>query len=96
MRRAPGAFLLLSLLAFAGNVSAEPHFHQLTILVPAGRGGGWDLTAKAIAEVLQQNGSVDSVSIDYSPGAGGLIGLAQFISSNKGQPNALLVGGKFM
>ena len=47
-------------------------------------------------QVLEKDGSVAWAQIDYSPGAGGLIGLAQFVSSRKGQDNALMVGGKFM
>ena len=74
---------------------AESKFSKITILVPAERGGGWDLTAKAMAEVLMSTGGTKSVEIEYSPGAGGLIGLAQFISAKKGRGNALMVGGMF-
>ncbi|NNE06615.1 MAG: hypothetical protein HKN15_12915 [Xanthomonadales bacterium] len=68
---------------------------HLTILVPAEPGGGWDLTAKAMSETLQQEGLVNSVDIEYSPGAGGVIGLAQFLVARKGQGDAVLVGGMF-
>jgi putative tricarboxylic transport membrane protein len=74
---------------------AENTFERLTLVVPAERGGGWDLTAQAIAEALQQTGGAELVEIEYSPGAGGLIGLAQFISSRRGQGDALFVGGMF-
>ena len=65
------------------------------MLVPAERSGGWDLTAQAMAAALQSAGLVEDVRIEYSPGAGGLIGLAQFISSSSGRSDSLLVGGVF-
>jgi len=77
------------------EAEAEPEFDELSILVPAEHGGGLDLTARALADVLQSSGAVKSVDLDYSPGAGGLIGLADFISSRKGEGNALMVGSLF-
>ncbi len=74
---------------------AQEALQKLTILVPAERGGGWDLTAKAMATALQESGLMESVEIEYSPGAGGLIGLAQFVSAQEGQGDALMVGGMF-
>ncbi|RME67089.1 MAG: hypothetical protein D6782_03180, partial [Alphaproteobacteria bacterium] len=74
---------------------AESPIPKLTIMVPAERGGGWDLTAKAMADALRQTDGANLVEIEYSPGAGGLIGLAQFISSKRGQGDALLIGGMF-
>ncbi len=68
---------------------------RLTIMVPAERGGGWDLTAQAMEAALTSADLVDSVEIEYSPGAGGAIGLAQFVSSRASDPNALLVTGMF-
>lgn len=86
--------VLLFLLLVAPAFATDP-LQKLTILVPAERGGGWDLTARAMATVFEQTGVVETVEIDYSPGAGGLIGLAQFVSSKAGQGEALLVGGMF-
>lgn len=91
-------WLSLTALLFScwtASVLARPDLQELTLLVPAERGGGWDLTARAIATTLQENGSVAAVKIEYSPGAGGLIGLAQFIASKRGVGNALVVGGMF-
>mgnify|MGYP001819812294 CR=1 FL=1 len=87
--------LLALLLAGLQPVQADVLFDKLTIMVPAERSGGWDLTARAMAETLQETGLVQSVEIEYSPGAGGAIGLAQFVSSQRGKPDALLVGGMF-
>jgi len=87
-----GCLLALGLPAV---LHAETQFERLTILVPAEPGGGWDLTAKAMSQALQEGGLVGSVHIEYSPGAGGLIGLAQFVASRHGQADALMVGGMF-
>lgn len=80
---------------YSSTLLAQESLPELTILVPAERGGGWDLTAKSLSLALQNSGLVESVKIEYSPGAGGLIGLAQFVSSRAGQGDALLVGGMF-
>jgi putative tricarboxylic transport membrane protein len=39
---------------------------------------------------------VSSVQFDNKGGAGGTIGLAQFVNSSKGDPNAVLIGGMVM
>jgi putative tricarboxylic transport membrane protein len=48
-----------------------------------------------MAEVLRQSGLVGTVEVVNSPGAGGAIGLAQFVSE-RGKGNTLLVGGLVM
>lgn len=93
VRQASLAVLLL--LSWVEPLLADPAFREITILVPAERGGGWDLTAKAMADALQLTGGAESVKIEYSPGAGGLIGLAYFVGSRNGEGNALMVGGMF-
>jgi putative tricarboxylic transport membrane protein len=96
IQKAVRAGLAVALLTFWPQLlPAERTFGKLTILVPAERSGGWDLTARAMAKVLQQTGGAEKVEIEYSPGAGGLIGLAQFISSRREQGDALLIGGMF-
>jgi len=66
---------------------------DLKIIAPAGPGGGWDAAARSIQQVLTQNGLVKSVQVVNVPGAGGTIGLAQFVNSAKGDPSQLLVNG---
>jgi putative tricarboxylic transport membrane protein len=39
---------------------------------------------------------VSSVQFDNKGGAGGTIGLAQFVNSSKGDPNAIMIGGMVM
>ena len=69
---------------------------NLRILVPANPGGGWDQTGRALAQALQSSGAAKSVQIDNRGGAGGPIGLAQFVNSAKGDGNQLMVGGLVM
>jgi putative tricarboxylic transport membrane protein len=45
---------------------------------------------------MQSAKLVSSVQLENKGGAGGTIGLAQFVNSAKGDPNALLVGGMVM
>ena len=69
---------------------------SLKILVPANPGGGWDQTGRAMQQVLQSSGLVKSIQVDNKGGAGGTIGLAQFVSSAKGDGNAIIVSGLVM
>ena len=86
-------FVLASL--FAGAM-ALPAMADYTIIAPANPGGGWDQTARTMQTVMQEDGISKSVQVQNVPGAGGTIGLAQFASQNKGNPDALIVGGYVM
>jgi len=69
---------------------------SLKILVPAAPGGGWDQTGRALQAAMQSDNIVSKVTVDNKGGAGGAIGLAQFVSSSKGDPHALMMGGMVM
>lgn len=86
-------FVLAGLFASA---MAVPAFADYTIIAPANPGGGWDQTARTMQTVMQEDGISDSVQVQNVPGAGGTIGLAQFASQNKGNADALIVGGYVM
>ena len=66
------------------------------IMAPAAPGGGWDQTARTMQTVLHENGISGNVQVTNVPGAGGTIGLAQFVNQAKGDPEALIVGGYVM
>jgi putative tricarboxylic transport membrane protein len=68
----------------------------MKIMIPANPGGGWDSTGRALGKALQDSGAASSVVYDNKGGAAGAIGLAQFASASKGDPNALLVMGAVM
>jgi putative tricarboxylic transport membrane protein len=78
--------------AAASPVTAAPP-ERLTIVAPASQGGGWDQTARAMQEVLVAEGIVPAVDVANSPGAGGAIGLAEFVNARRGDGRSLLVGG---
>ncbi len=66
---------------------------ELKIIAPAGPGGGWDAAARSIQQVLTQAGIAKSVQVTNVPGAGGTVGLAQFVNQAKGDPSQLMVNG---
>ncbi len=87
--------VLFSLVAvlFAGAVSAQP---SLKMMIPANPGGGWDQTGRNLAAAMQSAKLVSGVQFDNKGGAAGTIGLAQFVNSAKGDPNAVMIGGMVM
>lgn len=88
------AVLTIGVAVATSAVAAE--LDGLKIIAPAGPGGGWDQTARAMQEAMRQNGIATGVQVTNIPGAGGTIGLAQFATANRGDGNALLVGGLVM
>ena len=68
----------------------------LDIIAPANPGGGWDQTARAIQTALQADGLASGVKVENIGGAGGTIGLAQFVSGRGKKGDAILVGGLVM
>lgn len=88
--------LLAAALAAAPFGAALAQVSDLKIIAPAAPGGGWDQTARALQQVLQSEKLVSNVQVMNVPGAGGTIGLAQFVNGSKGDPNVLLVGGYVM
>ena len=66
------------------------------MMIPANPGGGWDQTGRALAAAMQSAKVAQSVQFDNKGGAAGTIGLAQFVNSAKGDPNALMMGGMVM
>jgi putative tricarboxylic transport membrane protein len=78
-------------------VLAIPAFaDDYTIIAPANPGGGWDATARSMQEVMQAEGIAGNVEVTNVPGAGGTVGLAQFVADAKGDPSKLIVGGYVM
>ncbi|HEV7258881.1 MAG TPA: tripartite tricarboxylate transporter substrate-binding protein [Bosea sp. (in: a-proteobacteria)] len=77
----------------SGFASAQAPIQELKIMAPAGPGGGWDGAARSIQQVLTETKAVRSVQVNNVTGAGGTIGLAQFINNAKGDPSQLMVNG---
>jgi putative tricarboxylic transport membrane protein len=83
-------------LAMATPARAQPAYRHLRIVVPSAPGGGFDVTARAMQPALQAAGIVRSSSVENIPGAGGTIGLARFVSAERGNPDVVLVSGLTM
>ena len=71
---------------------AMAEIKSLEIIAPAGPGGGYDQLARATQEVLQQNRLAAGVQVQNVPGAGGTIGLAQFVTKGSRSPSLLVAG----
>jgi len=69
---------------------------ELKIMAPAAPGGGWDTTARAMQQALTAEKIARSVQVVNVPGAGGSVGLAQFVNGAKGDGNQLMVNGFVM
>jgi len=69
---------------------------NVKFLVPANPGGGWDQTARSLQAAMQKENIVKNVSVENKGGAGGSIGLAQFVNSAKGDGSRLMVAGAVM
>jgi putative tricarboxylic transport membrane protein len=91
---AASAAALLAVCAVAPPAAAQ--IQGLEIVVPAAPGGGWDQTGRAMQNALQEEDLASGIQVVNIPGAGGTIGLAQFVSSKEGQGNALMAGGLVM
>lgn len=69
---------------------------SVKFMIPANPGGGWDSTGRNLSQAMIKAGTIKSAQFENKGGAGGTIGLAQFINSAKGDGNAMLVGGMVM
>lgn len=84
------------LLAGAGAALAQGQAPlELKIVAPAAPGGGWDQTARAMQGAMTASGIAKSIQVTNVPGAGGTIGLAQFVAA-KGDGAQLMVNGFVM
>lgn len=69
---------------------------ELKIIAPAAPGGGWDQTARSMQQALIAEKLVKGAQVINIAGAGGTVGLAQFVNGAKGDGNQLLVNGFVM
>jgi len=110
LHRMPVVLLLLTVLILAACVapaapapaadSSSPAAaaypsETINIMAPAAPGGGWDQTARAMQTALAQS-SGQNVQVYNVAGAGGTVGLAQFVNEAQGDPHQLMVGGLVM
>ncbi len=69
---------------------------DISIMAPADPGGGWDGTARSMQGALESDVIDASVDVYNVGGAGGTIGLAEFVESQSGNANQLMVMGLVM
>ncbi len=69
---------------------------SVKFMIPANPGGGWDQTGRNFSAAMIKAGVVKNAQFDNKGGAGGTIGLAQFINTSKGDGNAIMTGGMVM
>lgn len=76
--------------ALAQNKAAD--IKGIEIIAPANAGGGYDQHARAMQQVLQNHKLASNVQVMNIPGAGGTIGLSQFVTSKKRNPGLMISG----
>lgn len=81
------------LAALATPLQAAENFK---IMIGANPGGGYDQLGRGIGKAMQEAGVAGNITYENKGGAGGTIGLAQFVNSSKGDPNSLMVVGGIM
>src|SRR5438477_4843497 len=84
-----------AMLALALATSAFAQM-ELKVMAPAAPGGGWDQTARSMQQTLAAEKIARSVQVINVAGAGGTVGIAQFVNGAKGDGNQLMVNGFVM
>ena len=85
---------LLFLFALPARAQSPDPLPHLTVHVPGSEGGGFDRAAQSMRAALLSEGLAREVQLVHSPGAGGLIGLSEFLRSETGNPHAVFVAGR--
>src|ERR671920_472430 len=71
-------------------------YSPIEIMAPAAPGGGWDTTAREMQRVMQEEGIVPIVEVYNVEGAGGTVGIAQFVNDEAGNDHHLMMMGLVM
>ena len=87
---------IAGLLGAGGLPAVAQDAPRLRMFVPAAPGGGWDQTARTMEQVLRKEGLISGAQITNVGGAGGTVGLPQFVNRYEGEPDTLMVSGMVM
>lgn len=92
---------LKQILATAAVAATLPltvaHADPAVVMAPGGAGGGYDSAARVPLQVMQETGIfTDGAQVTNKGGAGGTIGLAEFIRTAKGNDNAIMSIGSIL
>lgn len=85
----------LALVNAAATGSSSTVRNKMTLIAPAAPGGGWDGFAREAQQALRTEGIINNVQVVNVPGAGGTIGLSQFVRMD-GRTDVLMVTGGVM
>ncbi len=69
---------------------------QVKFMIGANPGGGYDQTARGLGKAMLEAGVARGTQFENKGGAGGTIGLAQFVGSARGDASAMIVTGAVM
>lgn len=89
------AFLLACGVAALSPAHAQG-FDNVKFMIGANPGGGFDQTGRNLGAAMVAAGVAKTTTFENKGGAGGTIGLAQFVNTEKANPAALLVTGAVM
>jgi putative tricarboxylic transport membrane protein len=78
--------------AILGAGTAQAEVKGLEIMAPSSAGSGYDQLARTIQTVLQDDKLASGVQVQNVAGGGGTVGLSQYVTSRKRNPNLLVVG----
>ncbi|TCR68617.1 tripartite tricarboxylate transporter substrate binding protein [Bosea sp. BK604] len=85
-------FLAALTLVCAAAAAQAAELTSLEIIAPAGPGGGYDQLARAAQSTLMEERLATSIVVSNRPGAGGTLGLAEFVNKNKAGVNLIATG----
>lgn len=83
---------LAAFFSFQSATAGSDIRSNLTLIAPAGAGGGWDTFMREQQQAMRANSLVNNTQVVNIPGAAGTIGLGQ-LSTMEGQANTLMVTG---
>lgn len=86
-----GAAAVAAIVAGGPATAFAQAARRLHFLVPAGVGGGWDQTARAVAEVVTRAGLVDSATLEHVSGGGGARAISYLMATGQTQPQTLMI-----
>lgn len=90
--------LILMITVAATTLCSEPTYalDQVKFMIGANPGGGYDQTARGLGKAMLEASVAKSTRFENKGSAGGTVGLAQFVSSARGDASAMIVTGAVM
>ncbi|MEX5297204.1 tripartite tricarboxylate transporter substrate-binding protein [Kocuria sp. CPCC 205292] len=83
---------LAAFFSFQSATAGSDIRSNMTLIAPAGAGGGWDTFMREQQQAMRTNNLVNNSTVVNIPGAAGTIGLSE-LSTMEGQANTLMVTG---